>query len=211
MQGTKVFKLLSYVKAFIVVFIFFLIVFVFTFVISDFIEVENLKSLAEYFEVLLSSAIVSLVSVILVYVSLQDGNKSKMMENQLRLREMFATERRIWIHEQLYIYPEKDRKTLRKEYAKDFKTGNSNHDIENEFDLALYDYIGLFELCNYLIKEGQLDREVFFNAYSYRLYKLTKSKVIQEELEGSPEYWIELKKIIEQNKALRKRHGLSDL
>ena len=64
---------------------------------------------------------------------------------------------------------------------------------------------------NYLIKEGQLDREVFFNAYSYRLYKLTKSKVIQEELEGSPEYWIELKKIIEQNKALRKRHGLSDL
>ena len=80
MQGTKVFKLLSYVKAFIVVFIIFLIVFVFTFVISDFKEVENLKSLAEYFEVLLSGAIVSLVSVILVYVSLQDGNKSKIQE-----------------------------------------------------------------------------------------------------------------------------------
>lgn len=110
MKSNKEIKLLSYAKAFLVVFIMFLIVFVFAFFISGFKEFENLKSLSEYFKVLLSGAIVSIVSVILVYVSLQDGNKAKKMENQLRLREMFATERRIWIHEQLYIYPEKNKK-----------------------------------------------------------------------------------------------------
>lgn len=70
--------------------------------------------------------------------------------------------------------------------------------------------MGLFEVCNYLMKGGQLDREAFFNSYSFRLFKLTQSKAVQEELNVSPEYWVELKKLIEQNKKLRKKHKLTD-
>lgn len=204
-------KVKSFVKAILVVFILFMVIFLVAFFTFEIKDVGKLESMNGYFQTLLGGAIVSLVSVILVYITLQDGNEAKKMENQLKLREMFATEKRWWIHEQLYIYPEKDKKILREDYAKKFNTNNTNHESENEFDLALYDYMGLFEVCTYLIKEGQLEREVFFDSYSYRLHCLTKSKAVEEELNGSPEYWWKLRELINQNKSWRREHGLSNL
>ncbi|MCQ2591283.1 MAG: hypothetical protein MJ188_00745 [Treponema sp.] len=201
-------SLKNYIKAFCVVFVIFVIIFAVAFSTSDLKDVEKLKSLNGYFKELLSGAIVGLVSVILVYVSLQDCNKSKKMENQLQLREMFATDKRIWIHEQLYIHPEKDKRTLREEYEGKFQTKNKDYDNESEFDLALYDYMGLFGVCSYLIKDGQLDRDAFFDSYSYRLHCLTKSKAVEEEFSGSPEYWWKLKELIKDNKGWRTKHGL---
>ncbi len=198
----KMKKLCLYV---VVICIFFLGSFFITLLLNKVMGIIEPK--AELLSSLLSGEIVGFVSVLVLILSLDDGNTAKKIENQLKLREMFNTPERVWIHQKLYLDPEKKIEELRKEFSEKFGINNNNYENETEFDVALYDYLGLFEVCYYMIEENQINKDKFFVSYSYRLDKVSENGMIQKLIEKEKDYWKVLKSLLVENDKWSKKHS----
>ena len=163
---------------------------------------------------LISGLIGAIISSLVMYITITKNTEEKQMENQLKLRELFSEERRWKIHLVLsyiveisrngneekdidcesvkitlgegYFKWETDKKRLKKE---DFELILKAHIYE------LYDYMGLFEIAYKMIRNKTLDKNLFETNYKYRLENLWKSTVVRNELNSSPNYWLNFRRI----------------
>lgn len=166
----------------------------------------------------ISGIIGAILSAIVVCVSLGKTTAAKQMENQLRLREMFGTEKRWAVHtvlreENVHKTPEE----LGELYWKKLHPQPLEmeeppaKEKEHEFMLALYDYLGLFELAFMMIKSGQLNKDAFFTSYSYRIdnyenmLKL-RDAVKEDDKDEDVDHWKKLGGILNKNHKWRKHN-----
>ena len=66
------------------------------------------------------------------------------------------------------------------------------NDKTNENYAKIDSYLGLFELCNHLIKRDLLDINEFKRLYGYRLSNLFSSHEIVDRVEKEKSYWTDL-------------------
>ena len=145
----------------------------------------------------------AVISVILVIWQMEKNRKALQFENQLKLREMFATPERMKIH-----------KIIKKgiEEPWNYKTNDSSL-FYDEFEFKTYrdDYLGIFEIMNYMIDKEELDADLCFQSYSYRISKIASYKPIKDMLDN-PNYqlWKPLKEIIKKNNIWKSKHNITD-
>ena len=139
----------------------------------------------------------ALVSSFFVYQGLREGSKAKQIENQLKLREMFAEERRWEVHntiltEDMSYWFRLAEKTAMPRTALEGRA-------ENLFNLALWDYLGLFEVAKMMLDNEELSRKDFKTSYKYRLENFKNSRYAKPVLEdGDKAYWRNLQVLIDE-------------
>ena len=148
------------------------------------------------FNCFLSGLSGAFLSAFFVFFGFNKTNDTKKIENQLKLREMFAEERRWEVHrtlekdDVLYWYK------LSGENEKDI-AWESSKAFTHYFLLALDDYMGLFEIAYMMLEKGQLERRNFAVSYLYRLENLTKCEVAMQKVnETEVFYWQDLRRLI---------------
>lgn len=172
----------------------------------------------DYFNTLLSGIIGSGISAGLVYAGLREGNKSKQIENQIKLRELFSEKQRWEVYRTIqsgvkpYFSPTRydtsywhqlENKNLqncqKNEYIQTFDEFSKTTAYKYYFFPALCDYIGLFEVAYMMIKEGQLSKKNFEVSYKYRIGNLLQIKVVREMIFGyEKNYWKTFRKLVEE-------------
>ena len=115
--------------------------------------------------ILFSGFIGSLIAALIVFYQIREGNKSLRFTNQLKLRKMFATPERMKIH---YIFKKKIENPRVTEENEKSINAKYLFDTENEFEIHRDDYLGIFEIAYEMLRKKQVDKELFFQSYSYR-------------------------------------------
>lgn len=168
------------------------------------------KDSPSYFNTLLSGIIGAGISAGLVYAGLRDGNKSKQIENQLKLRELFAEERRWEVHRTIqsefkdtsYWYNlECKNKNLPCNYKIYYAQSTCDFCKTTAFSYyflpALFDYLGLFEVAYMMLKTGQLSKSDFITSYKYRIENV--EKYVWPMINGiERDYWKTFRKLVEE-------------
>ena len=131
-------------------------------------EFLNYKSaLSAIFNTLLGGIVGSIISARFVYLGLRDNNTSKQVENQLRLREMFAEERRWKVYRSIqtkfkdtsYWYKQEKENlpaNSKIDYTANEKDFMKSKAYEHYFIPALNDYLGLLEVAYMMLEKNQL-------------------------------------------------------
>lgn len=161
-------------------------------------KLENNVFIANtFFTTFLGGIVGALVSSFFVYKGLREGNKAKQIENQLKLREMFAEERRWEVHNTILT------EDMSYWFGLAEKTAMSGAELEGRaeslFIVALWDYLGLLENAKMMLDKGELSPEDFKTSYKYRLEKLKNNSFIKTMLEDNDkEYWKNLQALIDE-------------
>lgn len=132
----------------------------------------------DFFQAL--NSIISLLSYLTAAISLaitaysaRISSKANNATYWLELRKMFSDYNEI--HKNLQINEEWRR---------------SDITVSKEDVIAIVGYMGLFEHCYDMIKNGLIDRKIFRDIYSYRLHVLMDSpKIVNSTLVNSGRYW----------------------
>ncbi len=148
-----------------------------------------------------SGIIGSLLSCLCVLIGFSITDRSKKIDNQLKLREMFSQELRWEVH-----------RTLETEDISywENKSGSKSVLLLNDenwwqtdackkyFEAALDDYMGLFEIAYKMLEKGQLSKSDFKMSYYFRLKKITECKLAMNKIKGEEcLYWKQLSKLID--------------
>lgn len=167
--------------------------------------------LIEKFDIysLLSGIIGSILSCFFVFIGFKINDKSKKIDNQLVLRNMFSEELRWEVHRTLetgdvsYWYKCSGEKLSDKLISKNHCKKNFENEVwksskafKNFFIPALNDYMGLFEIAYKMIKKGQISKKNFYMSYYYRLENLIDVKYIRDKLNYEEQYWVNFNKLI---------------
>lgn len=179
--------------------------------------------LIEKFDIysLLSGIIGSILSCFFVFIGFRISDKSKKIDNQLVLRNMFSEELRWEVHRTFetgdfsYWYKcsgEKlsDELISEKHCKKNFENEvwKSSKAFKNFFIPALNVYMGLFEIAYKMIKKGQLSKKNFYMSYYYRLESLIDVKYIRDKLNYEEQYWVNFNKLIKMINKFKKEECL---
>lgn len=157
----------------------------------------------------------ALISSAIMYVTISKNTEEKQMENQLAFRNLFSEKRRWNIHVLLsYIADikksadkqiEVDVSDLKSVLDEDYlacvkdKTKLNLDDFEMILEkhiYELYDYMGIFEIADKMVKNGTLDKKLFKLSYLYRIENLCCSKTVRHELDCFPGYWPGFRKLM---------------
>ena len=132
--------------------------------------------------ILLSGLFGSIFSTICFVDSVSKNTTELQMQNQLKLRDMFAEEKRWEIHVWLF-------------------TGNEKEIASHQMELN--DYLGLFEIAYKMLKNNTIDSEMFFTSYSYRISRIKQSDAVSKIINQGSDcvYWKYLNELIEKNDA----------
>lgn len=176
------------------------------------------------FSGILGSLIGAFISAFVVWKQIGKTTQSLQMQNQLELRKMFSEDKRWGIHlvlqelknlakddiddkylaaiaarcELIDKLPKKndsDAKKLSKEELK-----KKLEDYLKIHKRELDDYLGLFEVAYKMLKDRLLDKEIFFQSYSYRLSNLRLVDYVNKEILCTDSgYWKILKQLLTEN------------
>ena len=76
--------------------------------------------------------------------------------------------------------------------------GMTLEDLTEEQIAILEDYMGFFEHCNYLLKKGVIEFEMFNNIFGYRVENLVSSGLVREKIKvDGEESWSEFIELCE--------------
>lgn len=164
----------------------------------------------------------AVISAVVVWKQLNDSTDTIKLQNQLKLRDMFYKNRRWKIHsviEEIKILRQKDlssEKVLQarercKLISEEIKDDDSENDMLEKLDTllrteerALDDYLGLFDVAYSMLKKKLLDKDMFFQSYSYRLENLEKVDFVREKVFSTEfKYWKLLRKLLTENSKWR--------
>lgn len=183
------------------------------------------KTVDSFCAIILSGLLGSALSSVIMLLSFQDSNKQLQAQNQLTLREMFAEKRRWHIHLLLsriatcnddYIDDDGinlDNCVVSKLFTKEKRKKINKMESDNELkkmleeelikrNSSLDDYLGIFEIAYKMLKNGTLDRDMFFTSYSYRINCFTKSDTVHNKIfDTERAFWPCLRKLIAENDA----------
>lgn len=198
------------------VFVFFLI-----FILKNFsIEIEKSRFVvSDNFSLLsgfIGSVVGAVISAAIVWKQLGENTRAIKMQNQLELRKMFSEKRRWRIHlviqelARLGIHAEKNNlKVIASEFKIDsskLKNIDTSEDekkflesILKDYESELDDYLGLFEVACAMLKNGNLDRDMFLKSYSYRLNYIDAADFISNKIKLENNYWKLLQELIQEN------------
>jgi len=123
------------------------------------------------------SGVVMTLTFILGYFQFRYQGKIAKVSNQMKLREMFDTEARIYVHSKL---------------RNDSKWAPSSQEDWVKVD----DYLGLFEICEKMLQDKVLDDDMFKSSYLYRIENITNNISINEKLK-SDEDWSLFKRLLD--------------
>jgi len=102
----------------------------------------------------ISTGIIAIFALIISIITLCRSNKISKSTFLLELREKFQEEKRHKIHDKL----------------------QENKKIEDKEEIDLDDYLGLFEVCEIMMKNKSIEKDDFKNLYEYRLQNFLNSK-----------------------------------
>lgn len=164
----------------------------------------------------------AVISAVVVWKQLNDSTDTIRLQNQLKLRDMFYKKRRWKIHsiiEEIKILKQEDlssEKVLQarercKLISEEIKDDDSANDMLKKLDAmlrteerALDDYLGLFDVAYSMLKKKLLDKDMFFQSYSYRLENLEKVDFVREKVFNAEfKYWKLLRKLLIENSKWR--------
>lgn len=194
------------------VFVFFLI-----FILKNFsIEIEKSRFVvSDNFSLLsgfIGSVVGAVISAAIVWKQLGENTCAIKMQNQLELRKMFSEKRRWRIHlviQELARSETPVKKDKLKVIASEFNIDSP--ELENintkefleaileDYESELDDYLGLFEVAYAMLKNGNLDWDMFFESYSYRLGYINKVELISNKIKPKNNYWKLLQELIQEN------------
>lgn len=156
------------------------------------------------FDNLLSGIVGSILSCFFVMVGFNINNKSKKIDNQLVLRNMFSEKLRWEVHRTIetgdvsYWYKQSGDE-IPKEFIEnnevisaifENKTWLESRAYKFHFEPALIDYMGVFEIAYKMIKKHELSWSNFKMSYLYRIESLVKNPIVNKELFGKDKaYW----------------------
>lgn len=179
--------------------------------------------LIEKFDIysLLSGIIGSILSCFFVFIGFKMNDKTKKIDNQLVLRNMFSEELRWEVHRTFetgdfsYWYKCSGEKLPDELISEELCKKNFENEVlksskafKNFFIPALNDYMGLFEIAYKMIKKGQLSKKNFYMSYYYRLEALIDVKYITDKLNSEEQYWVNFNKLIKMIKKFKKEECL---
>lgn len=158
--------------------------------------------LLKIFEVVFSGIASGFISAMIVVMQIRKNHRSLQFENQLKLREMFATPERMRIHKIIKANEEEPWLYGSDKKLKNVKILSDSDYFENEFEFKVYrdDYLGVFEIMSQMLEDKELDENLCFQSYSYRITKISEYKPIKKILEDpSNQLWELLKELIRKN------------
>lgn len=183
-------------------------------------EMENSRFMvSDRFSLLsgfIGSVVGAVISAAIVWKQLGENTCAIKMQNQLELRKMFSEKRRWRIHlviqELARLETHAERNNL-KVIASEFKIDSSKlknintsgdekeflESILEDYESELDDYLGLFEVACAMLKNGNLDEDMFFESYSYRLEYINSVKFISNKIKPKNNYWKLLQELIQEN------------
>lgn len=164
----------------------------------------------------IGSVVGTVISAAIVWKQLGENTCAIKMQNQLELRKMFSEKRRWRIHlviqelARLGIHAEKNNlKVIASEFKIDsskLKNIDTSEDekkflesILKDYESELDDYLGLFEVACAMLKNGNLDRDMFLKSYSYRLNYIDAADFISNKIKLENNYWKLLQELIQEN------------
>lgn len=198
------------------VFVFFLIFILKNFSIeiekSCFVVSDNFSLLSGF----IGSVVGAVISAAIVWKQLGENTRAIKMQNQLELRKMFSEKRRWRIHlviQELARSETPVKKDKLKVIASEFNidspelenintSGDEKEFLESileDYESELDDYLGLFEVAYAMLKNGNLDEDMFFESYSYRLEYINSVKFISNKIKPKNNYWKLLQELIQEN------------
>ncbi|WP_288568153.1 hypothetical protein [uncultured Treponema sp.] len=164
----------------------------------------------------IGSVVGAVISAAIVWKQLGENTCAISMQNQLELRKMFSEKRRWRIHlviqelARLRIHAEKNKlKVIASEFKIDSAKLKNINTFEDEkkflesilvkYEAELDDYLGLFEVAYVMLKNGNLDRNMFFESYSYRLNYIDIAGFISIKIKLEKGCWKLLQELIQEN------------
>lgn len=145
----------------------------------------------------LSGLIGALISAFIVSYQIRKNSVSLKIQNQLKLREFFSTEERMKIH-----------RIIKEKMLEPYGEGKI-YKTFSEFKIYLDDYLGLFEIAYKMLKDGDLDKDMFFQSYSYRISLISDYPMIKNMLEDpNKKLWELLKQIVNENNKWKSKHKI---
>ncbi len=166
----------------------------------------------------------AVISAFVVWKQLNDSTDAIKLQNQMKLRDMFYKRRRWKIHsviEEIKILKQDDlpyEKLLHarercKLISEDIKDDDSANNILEKLEAllrteerSLDDYLGLFDVAYSMLKKKLLDKDMFFQSYSYRLENLEKVDFVREKVfDKEFKYWKLFRKLLEENTKWRRK------
>lgn len=164
----------------------------------------------------IGSVVGAVISAAIVWKQLGENTCAIKMQNQLELRKMFSEKRRWRIHlviqelARLGIHAEKNNlKVIASEFKIDsakLKNIDTSEDEKKflesilvKYESELDDYLGLFEVACAMLKNGNLDRDMFFKSYSYRLNYIDAADFISNKIKLENNCWKLLQELIQEN------------
>lgn len=149
---------------------------------------------------LISGLFGSVISCLFVFLGFAINDKSKKIDNQLVLRNMFSEIQRWEVHrtiatnDRTYWYKLSNEEIPNKMNEEQWRTSKA---FSIYYELALNDYMGLFEIAYRMIKNGQLSKKDFKQIYLYRLKSLINNSHVNEKIYVTEHiYWKELRELI---------------
>lgn len=164
----------------------------------------------------IGSVVGAVISAAIVWKQLGENTCAITMQNQLELRKMFSEKRRWRIHlviQELARSETHVKKDKLKVIASEFNIDSSKlenintsgdekeflESILEDYESELDDYLGLFEVACAMLKNGNLDKDMFFESYSYRLGYINKVEFISNKIKPKNNYWKFLQELIQEN------------
>lgn len=162
---------------------------------------EILASGKAFLKIGLSGIIGVLISVFFVYKQIKEKTLATKISNQIELRKMFSEEKRM---EMCRCIKEVSKGKQRKDT---FYGENCIFKTESDFKVHRDDYLGLFEIALFMLEHNQVDEDMFFQSYSYKIDCINKCDFVREEIYGcNKNLWGYLKNLIDLNDNWKKTH-----
>lgn len=144
-----------------------------------FIALEFKDKIGFFFNVLTYCGLI--ISILLTFLQLRKNDRVAKASFWLELRKMFDQYDNV--HKSLQC-------------DERWRTSNGA-DPSKEYITEIVRYMGLFEHCYNLLKDGLIDLDVFKSIYSYRLYVIMNTpKLVEATLVNNGRYWEDFRSLL---------------